>query len=365
MGKIKIYLQYPWKFPDSPYYKYLVENPPENVEYLNIHKQKGSVTSMRKFFFLNFLKKTIRNSIKIFRIPLPNAHLTKSKQKYDIIHCAHCLSLNKKLWVTDIERFWQYSISGNNTKRELSIIKKLLASPYCKKILPWSEATKKDLLKIFPELRNKTEVVYPAVPVPKFKNKKSKKIKIIFPTRYFWIKGGLIALEVIKKVKEKYPSVEVLFISEVPEKIRKKYREIKIMKVVSHEKLMKHLSESDIFFYPSLMDTFGFSLLEALSFGLPVVSVNTSHTKSRKEIIKNGKNGFLIEYPKKDLNYYSIGKEEREVVNKLFKKLSQLIENKKLREKMSKNCIKTIKEGKFSIKERNKKLEKIYREALK
>jgi hypothetical protein len=32
---------------------------------------------------------------------------------------------------------------------------------------------------------------------------------------------------------------------------------------------------------------------------------------------------------------------------------------------MSKECIKEIKSGKFSIKERNKKLKKIYEEALK
>ncbi|MBA7600704.1 hypothetical protein ES703_07763 [subsurface metagenome] len=151
MKKIKVYLQYPWKFPDSPYYKYLIQNSPTGVEYLNISKQQGSITSMKKFAFLNFLKKMIRGALKLFKIPLPNAHLTQNKQDYDLIHCAHCLSLNKKPWVTDIERIWQYSISGEYSKRNANLIRLLLNSPYCKKILPWSEATKRDLLKIFPE----------------------------------------------------------------------------------------------------------------------------------------------------------------------------------------------------------------------
>jgi regulator of replication initiation timing len=41
-----------------------------------------------------------------------------------------------------------------------------------------------------------------------------------------------------------------------------------------------------------------------------------------------------------------------------------LIENEKLREKMSKECIKTVKSGKFSLKERNKNLKRIYEEAI-
>jgi len=39
--KIKIYLQYPWKFPDSPYYKYLLKNPPKNVSFEGAKKQMG------------------------------------------------------------------------------------------------------------------------------------------------------------------------------------------------------------------------------------------------------------------------------------------------------------------------------------
>jgi len=34
MKQIKIYLQYPWVVSDSSYYKYLINNSPENVEYM-------------------------------------------------------------------------------------------------------------------------------------------------------------------------------------------------------------------------------------------------------------------------------------------------------------------------------------------
>ena len=113
--------------------------------------------------------------------------------------------------------------------------------------------------------------------------------------------------------------------------------------------------------YPGYTDSFGFAYLESMSFGIPIVTVDGW---SRKEIISEGKTGFVIERPKK-MAWDKIEKEEREIVQEIINKTSLLIENKKLRETMSKNCIKEIKEGKFSIKKRNKELKKIYGEALK
>ena len=129
-------------------------------------------------------------------------------------------------------------------------------------------------------------------------------------------------------------------------------------------KLFELMQNSNLFLYPSSVDTFGFSLLEAMSFGLPTITINTWGTKSRKEIIKNKKTGFIFEVKEK-LSFDKIGQKEKKVIKKLVENMSKLIENKKLREKMSKECIKEIKSGKFSIKERNKKLKRIYQEAIK
>ena len=88
MNKIKIYLQYPWKFPDSPYYKYLVDSPPQGIEFQNTKKQKGVITSKRFFWFSNFLKRNIRRSTSRLNLAIPNAHFSP-KGDYDLIHCAH------------------------------------------------------------------------------------------------------------------------------------------------------------------------------------------------------------------------------------------------------------------------------------
>jgi glycosyltransferase involved in cell wall biosynthesis len=364
MNPLKVYLESPWKLPDSPYYKYLVENPPKGISYLNTSNQRGAIINKKKFILSNKVKRSVRRITRFFKLPILNARLTASKSNFDLIHCAHCLSINqKKPWVADFEGVWQCWVSGSPEYLGKNIIKKILMNPNCKKIMPWTAATRDEFRILFPEIEDKIEIVYPAVPIQGRIFRNSKRITLLYVSRYFWIKGGLIALEAIRLLKKKY-DLDIIFISDVPKAIKDQYPDIVISDLVSPEKLYKYYLKSDIFFYPSLVDTFGFSLLEAMSFGLPIVSVYTEYTKTRKEIIQDGKTGFLVDVPEK-LDFYKIGPKERKIISQLVNKVSILVENSCLRKKMSRTCFNLIKSGKFSIKGRNKKLKRIYLEALK
>jgi len=364
MEKIKVYLQYPWKFPDSPYYKYLLQDSPKEVQYLNIQKQKGVITSKRFFWLSNFLKKNIRRFARILCPSMLNAHLSP-RGDYDLIHCAHCLSKNNdKPWIFDIEAFWQLWVSTKETKKGLRKVEKILNKNNCKKILPWTEKMKNELVEAFPKLKEKIELVYPAIPLKKIKKKIGKDVTLIFSGRYFYWKGGLHALEAINQLTKKYPNVKGIINSEIPGEIKQKYsknRKIEFYGLIPQEKLFELYEKADILVYPGYTDSVGFAYLESMRFGIPVITVDGW---SRKEIITEGKTGFVLDRPKK-FKWDKIGKDEEALINKMIEKTEELIKNKKLREKMSKNCIKEIKEGKFSIKNRNKKLKRIYEEALK
>jgi len=366
--KIKIWLQYPRKFPDSPYYKYLVESPPQEVKYLNAEIQKGVVIDKRKGFMSNSLKQQIRDIIGFFRLPIPNLHFTRTKKNYDLIHCAHCISGNKFPWVADFESSWQIFASGRTTFLGQKIIEKLLKNKYCKKIIAWTESTKKEFLKIFPNLEGKIGVIYPAVPMQKNRRKKGKNILLLFVGRYFYAKGGHHVLKIMDDLTQKYSNVKGIMVSEIPEDIKKKYsrnKKIEFASLMPQKDLFdKIYSKADIFLYPGYSDTFGFSILEAMSFGIPVI---TADGFARKELIENGKTGFVAEAEEKrdwERDYLKI-KEEGKIIKSMTASTEKLIINKRLRKKMSKNCIEIIKNGKFSIKERNKKLRKVYEEALK
>lgn len=365
---IKIYLQYPWKFPDSPYYKYLIENPPEGVEYLNMKKQRGVITNKTKFLVSNKLKKIIRKVVSIIYPSLPNAHRSP-RGDYDLIHCAHCLSKNKnKPWVADLEypgQVWANGTGLNHKNKES--VKKILLGKNCKKIITWTEMMKKGVLKIFPEIENKIEVIYPIIPEIKIKKEKHKKIVISFVGRYFYLKGGLHALEAINNLTKKYENVEGIIVSEVPKEILEKYSNNKKIKFYSlmpqRELIEKIYSKTDIFLYPGYSDSFGFAIPEVMGMGIPVVSVDTS---TRKEIITDGKNGFVV---KNNLSQGKLIEYSKKVNNELIKKMEEkceiLIEDKELLRRFGKEAKKEIVSGKFSTEKIKKQMEKIYLEALK
>lgn len=361
MKPIKVYLQYPWKFPDSPYYKYLVENPPEGINFENISNQKGVITNKKFFWFSNFLKRNIRRIFNFFNKSIPNAHLSPDGD-YNLIHCAHCLSKNKnKPWVADIEGAWQIYV-GNKSYNSKNKLKIIFSEKNCKKILSWTKKTKEELLTDFPILKNKIEVVYPGIPEKHFSKKNnSKKINIIFSGRYFYNKGGLHALEAINQLTKKYKNVYGIINSEVPEKILNQYSQnnkLKFYSLIPQNKLFELYQDSHILLYPGYSDSFGFAYLEAMSFGIPIVTVDGF---ARKEIVDEGKTGFVISKPQ----HLDPMRMNPQIISELVKKTSPLIKNVNLREKMSKNCLKVIKDGKFSIKVRNEKLKKVYGDAVK
>src|SRR3989344_179941 len=323
MRKIKIYLQRPWKFSDSPYYQYLRETPPKNVEYVNAD-DFILIQSKIKFKINNFLKQKIKKTLRL--LPgIPNAHLTRTKEKYDLIHCAHCLSLNNKPWICDMEYAEQFFASGRIKKKKF--VFKILNNKNCKKILAWTKLSYNNILKEFPEIKNKVEIVYPGIPKQKFKKVETKKINLLFSSRRFYFKGGLHALEIIDRLTKRYKDVYGIIVSDVPEEIIRKYsinNKIKFLGFITKERLFKEIyPNADIFVYPSYTDTFGFQLTEALSFGIPVICVG-GH--SRKEIIENGKTGYVIN-ERENLNISSLENLEdyKDIIKETEKKVELLI----------------------------------------
>lgn len=374
MKKINVYLQYPWKIADSQYYKSIIDNPPENIVYRNVRKNEGMILSKKNMRFFNFMKRQVRNWMERLKLVIPNTRFTKTSEKYDLIHCAHCLSKNETPWVADFEGWWQMWVSGRENKKGNKKILEILKKEHCKKIIAWTPEVKEDIVKRFPEIKDKIDIITFALPLKKIKYKTKKKKTILFVARYFFWKGGLHALEAFDRITKNRKDIDAIVVSDVPQKIKEKYKNnkhIKIYDLMPHSKIMEEIFPlADVFVYPGYSDTFGFVFVEALSLGIPVVTVDGF---SRKYIIEEGKTGFVIDKPKnfsvvdkpKNFKLDRVGKNEQKVIESLVEKTTLLLKDKKMRERMSKNCIEEVKNGKFSIKERNKRLRKVYEEALK
>ena len=368
MKNIKIHFQYPWKSPDSTYYKNIIESPPKNIIYTNYKKSSLKkmkvIDSSKKFEATRKFKNFLRGILKI--INLPNLTYTFNK-KSDIIHCAHCLSFNKKPWVVDTEVYNKVTAGGDIAYSRIGkwIIKNRLESKYCKKIICWSQDCKKTFEDAFPrnkKILDKIEILHFALPITKFKKIKHKNIKILFVARWFDAKGGRQTLEVFDRLSKKYPKIKFIFICSTPKEFKEKYsqnKNIKIMDLIPQKILFKKIYPSaDIFFYPGFGDSYGFAVPEALAYGLPVV---TSNTFAKNELVKDGKTGFLVNIPNKWTGYQCM---DEKMLQDFFYKTSKLITNSKLRKEITLASKKSAK-NKFSIEKRNKKLRKIYEDATK
>jgi glycosyltransferase involved in cell wall biosynthesis len=368
MQETKVFLQYPWKSADSTYYKNILDCPPKGIVFLNNYGRtalkREVIGSSKKFESTRKFKNFLRKILNI--VSLPNLVYTFRKRP-DVIHCAHCLSLNRKPWVVDTETYDRVSAGGNIAHSKLGkwLIKNRLESNNCKKIIAWSEDCQKTFEDAFPgnkKILGKIELVPFAMPLPKFEKIPHKNVHLLFVARWFDAKGGRTTLEVFDRLTKKYSNVEATFICPTPQEYKNKYssnKKIKILDLMPQEKLFKEIyPSSDIFFYPGFGDSYGFALPEAMSFSLPIVTVDSF---ARREIVKDGKTGFIIPRPK-DLTYENCLQEE--MLQELVKKTSLLINNSKLRDKMGKAGRAEVKSGLFSIEKRNKHLEKIYRESL-
>jgi glycosyltransferase involved in cell wall biosynthesis len=362
-----------------PQFDEILDFPPKEVSYTK--------SRVKTRYHGWFTEKRITWHKRIMNI-IPIPRMTSTKTDADIVHSTRGIIQikQKKPWIVDLECghiFTSFNWKAMHNPIVRKIIMSALKSKNCKKILPQSEAAKKTFVwaigkENYEKIKNKVEVLYLALrPCEKKKiDRKDGKIILSFVGKAFYGKGGPNLLTAYKILTQKYKNLELKYKGDIPEEwegFAKKLPGFKQIKgYMSRDELFEKMYLStDIYVMPTSKDNYGVVFLEAMSAGLPIVST-TSMTVP--EIVIDGKNGFLVKTNLSHENYYGRGKYyirdthkvEKDIVKQLVEKLSILIENKKLREKMGKEGRKMIedKNGKFSIEKRNKQLRKIYENCL-
>lgn len=321
-----------------------------------------------------------------------NEIFKKTPTDVDLIFSAHNLVYSKKKpWVVmiehvgdlcpiiyDTEHLWLYR----------SFIEKVLSSKCCKKIMPYLNTEKMTLFKNLncERFKDKIEVVNLALPPKSFRKEYGKdKISLLFlgTTRVpvhggtpFEERGGTELLEAFKILNKEYNNLELVIRAKVPQYIHDKYSQILAEKnvkvfeqVLPREQLEHIMKNADIFLFPGHI-TPALTILDAMSYELPVVATNW---RGNYEMVKDGKTGFLIRppfglKPNLPLTHEQVanfgGGTDICVVKELAEKTSILIEDERLRRRMGIAGRREIETGKFSIKRRNEKLKEIFDEAI-
>lgn len=186
------------------------------------------------------------------------------------------------------------------SKKNTQLLKPLILHYFRKanKLVCLSQACKEHLASVYgSEVLRKTAVQYPFCAEREFVPlKRSGPLKFLFVGLQFRLKGGPELLTAFHQIQD--TNIELTVISFVPEEIKKKYAQdtrIRFVNPVSREELLsKYFPESDMLVLPTLYESFGMVLLEALSFGLGIIATDVYATK---EMVNDQVNGRLLDHP--------------------------------------------------------------------
>ena len=189
-----------------------------------------------------------------------------------------------------------------NHRKSWQIIKSKLEATECKGILVFSEWAKRNFILHFgPMVGQKTFVLYPTsytgLSDVKFSQKK---LDFVFISTQFLMKGGYQVIEAFKNLQiSGYNDARLLVVTNLNEvkdivDKNKTNNNIKWLDAnLSEQQISNLLKDSKCLIHPSLSDSFGVVVLEAMSHGCAVISTNMA---SFPELVSN-ENGFLITPP--------------------------------------------------------------------
>lgn len=222
---------------------------------------------------------------------------------------------------------------------------------YIKQVIAVSNSVKNYLVdeKIFPE--NKISVIYNGVEIPdNFINKSKNNYTVGSIGSLQPIKGYNYLIEAIDIIRRKNPKIYKKIILKIigsgPEKenLQKQIRSLKLQNKISFlnypEDIDEEINQWNLYIQPSLSESFGMAIAEAMAHGLPIIA---SKVGGIVEIV-NDYSGILIEPKRSDL---------------LAKSIIKLFSDVKLSRKMGKCARQRIKD-KFSLKKMIANTEKIY-----
>lgn len=193
--------------------------------------------------------------------------------------------------------------------------KRLLKSERCRHILPVSTLASERIVRTFPDIVDKVTVVHPGVDIKPFEHLDRKRCRkeirqkfgftdsdrlILFVGMNFEVKGLDKIMAAVARLKDQKPDAAVKLLV-VGKGNQKKYLQLARQMGISDrivfasvwtDEIAPVYVASDLFMMLSVYDTFGLTILEAMAAGLPVV---ISPTVGARDIIRNGRNGFVVD----------------------------------------------------------------------
>jgi glycosyltransferase involved in cell wall biosynthesis len=345
-------------------------HPPKGIEY-------GYVKTRPKPFFI--------------KSPLKCYLYTVDKCEFDLIEAVLAPISTTMPWICSLDCYQSalaFSVFDIPTPKLLRkyYIESLFVKNNCRKIIFWSEYARKTMENYGevsgPQLLGKSTVVYPAIRMTEIiANDSSKRPFQFLFSGDFFRKGGANVIDAFLKVLKNFPDVRLRICSDESDfqsrdaELKSRYlrkihqcKNIDFGRVTRDEMLKRILPATDAYLLPTYAEAFGFAILEAMAFGIPVISSNIC---AIPEIISDEKNGLLVNmssYPlEKMFRGYKVDRLQEDfsedITNQLLEKMLRLVESTELRLKIQSAAIENVR-TRFSFDARNRTMKEIYKSAI-
>ena len=382
----QIYLEPTWKIHVA--YKQLMASPPEGYRFVSAEGagDKLSLAVSRR----QLAPWLLAQAYSLAPMTLLKAYLDRFLRRPPAgtvltFSCGH-LVFRPEPWVIELASVTDPIAAHPYYFRRLrGIAEKAFASRWCRKILCWSEYTRKTMTDFLDcsQFRDKIEVVPTAVPRAEVTAplREDGKARLFFlgsanMVGEFEARGGREVVEAFAILRERYPNVELTIRSEVPPDVKSRIRALPDVRIIEEtlpgDELARLFQSQDIFLFPGHYSAW-LAILEAMSHALPVIATDVHSTA---EYVIDGETGLLLK-GRRPPNGRSnlpvtvftnqLRKAQRtadpQVVADLVQKAALLIEDRELRQRLGRQARQEVERGRFSIERRNSVLQRILDEA--
>ncbi|TWU44348.1 D-inositol-3-phosphate glycosyltransferase [Novipirellula aureliae] len=313
-------------------------------------------------------------------------------REFDVLEAVLSPVITSAPWVCSLDCFEAALAFGFLTfplprVTRVGYVNRLFRRNNCKKLLFWSQAARETLYGYGgvtdPVVIDKATVVYPAIRQVSedFIRYTDDQVKLLFSGDFFR-KGGANVVDVFESLQQEYPGITLRICCDEKIDFRSRNRELKeeyLTRIrknqsiqfgrVSRQRMLGEvLPETDVYLLPTYNEAFGFAILEAMAYGIPVVATNHF---AIPEIIDSESDSFLIDISDFDTkNMFrgyavdAIPLPFRNHVNDQLKAyLRRLIESSALRRTVGAAALEKVR-SKFGFGSRNETMSVIYREAV-
>jgi glycosyltransferase involved in cell wall biosynthesis len=237
----------------------------------------------------------------------------------DLIHSYNGIPISKMPFVLSFEGELPRSLYGLGSGAMRRALAPLLTQDRCRGLFPISRFALQLFERHARELKNAAQitarcrVMYPSVPVVRESGKQLNRqcLTLTFVGSEWARKGGPAVVRLAQLLRQSKISFKLHVVSTLkygidyysdtdaafyePFKAMLAGDDIEFAAGLPNDKVLALIADSDFCLLPTLDDSFGFSILESMSLGVPVIATNVC---AIPEIIQDGHDGVLIDCPK-------------------------------------------------------------------